>query len=134
MKGQHLVRAEDGHRIGQMVQGLVMGRHVPLERFTHLFGFGHIQCDCSDPAAFEWPCGDLEGAALSLHGHPSQGRTGLDHLSRFSDQGFGPAIKGQTLGRGLFKAHGIGCLKPGLVGPDQSAPGPSDPGGSLLTV
>ena len=113
-------------------------RHAHTASFVFLQREGAGRASIDTSLALRLQAGvrvlDSDFPALSLNGHPAQGRAGLDHLGCFGDQGLSPAIKGQPLGRGLFEAYGIGSLKPGMIGPDQSPSSPGDPGGSLLTV
>ena len=70
---------EDRYRVGDMVQGLVMGLHIPAQRLPELFSLGHVLGPDPDSASLQRPCAHPEGAPAPAQADPSDGfpRLGL---------------------------------------------------------
>ena len=100
MEGQPLVGAEDGHRVGQPVQGLVVGGGVALQRLADVLGLGDVERHAARAAALQRLGHDLEGAALAPQRGPAHG---LAPLAR------GSAASAATASMPRSKARSRAC-------------------------
>ncbi|MNX67490.1 hypothetical protein D3C86_986250 [compost metagenome] len=127
VEGQPLGRAEDGHGVGQVVQGLVMGFDVTAQGVARLLGLGHVDGEGDDGAASarQRLGQDAPGLATAVRRHPAEALLSGVQARGLGHHGVGAAIKAQARLARLGQGLGAGLGQPGAVGPDQ-LPGPVD--------
>jgi hypothetical protein len=133
VEGQPLGRAEDGHRVGEVVQGLVMGLDVTAQGVARLLGLGHVDGEGQDRSGQGAGPGqrlgdDPPGAAASAPGRPAEAFLTHADPARLGQQGLGAAVEDQPLVARLLQTRRIDLGQPGAVGPDQFARRVDHPG------
>ena len=126
MEGQPLGRAEDGHRIGEVVEGLVVGLDVAAQGVAGLLRLGRLQRPGQGAAAGLQRQGlgdDAPGAAAAVAGGPAEAVLAHAGAGGLGGQGVDAAVQPLAAGAGLGQRRLPRLGQPGGVGPDQAAGG-----------
>ncbi len=134
MEGQASCGGEDGHGVGQPVQGVIVGRDVTLEGLASLLRLADVDGDGAHQPAVQRRGSDLHGLALARRRRPAQRRPAGSDLSRLADHGVRAAAERQPFSGARFDGWRLDRLQPGAVGPDQGAVGTGHPGRRRLAV
>ena len=93
VKGQAFGGAEDGDRIGEVVQRLVVGVDVAAQGVAGLFGLRHLDGEGGHGAAGRRFGDDPPGPAMAAAGRPAEPFLTQPQPARLGDQGVGPAVE-----------------------------------------
>ena len=136
VEGQPLGRAEDGDRVGQMVQRLVMGLDVAAQGVARLLRLGHVQRKGQHRArpALNRLGHDPPRPPPSAAGGPAEAVLMLMRPARLGHDGVGAAVEAQPLLARRLDTVGLHLGQPRLVGPGQPPGRIGDPGRGRIGI
>ena len=113
MEDQPLALSEDGHRVVQTIESLVVGLDIALQLLARFLQFGDFVGPDSDAAAFQGLGGDGQGAAAPAEAQPADGLAHLAEIGRLPRQGVSGLVERRApLGRHI-QAGRVYRLEPG---------------------
>ena len=129
METEALGLGEHCHRIGNMVQGLVMGLDIALQGLAQFLCLRDIIGPDPDAAAIQRLSCDTQCPATPTQRHPPQRLTCLAQIGGLAGECIGSLVKGSAALAGLIKARGAHRAQPCSIDPNRVAVGGGNPSG-----